>query len=353
MFRLRKRQSKHLFYAGILLACTTLISCKGPRFTYTTITDSAGTQNLGADVVSPTTSAPADGFPVILLIHGGGWDSKTLYDDGIDKTIERVAAAGYVGVTIDYRLTAERLNADGVVDINGTQTRNPWPAQIQDAKCAVRWIRANASNTEIFTQKINPGKIGVMGISSGGQMALMLGETANVSEFESDQCPYATSSEVQAVVAYAPLADVEGAWGTGSNLVRPMYQRLLSLLDQDELITTNFADLDPVTAEQLHSTSASQFVTGNSTPVRLIHALNDILAFPQASSCYFDAVAATGRERSMLWFGKGGHLFDSGTRIPADQQMLNWFDQHLKGITTDLACTECVTPVPAQVACNH
>lgn len=336
-----------------LLVSAAIFGCnvKGPRFTYTTVVDDFGSQALGADVVTPETAAPEDGFPVVLMIHGGGWGSKTLYDDGISTTINTVAQAGYVGVTIDYRLAIERVNESNLIDPKGATTRNEWPAQIQDAKCAVRWIRAKANDTTIFPKKINPDKIGVLGISAGGQLALMLGETADVSAFENSNCEHNASSDVQAVVSYAALADVEGAWGTGQNLIRPMYQNLLSLWNSEQLITTNFNNLSPDVVDALNSASPSYFVGGNTTPVRLIHAINDILAPPAASSCFYNAAASANRDSSMLWFGTGGHLFDSGTRVHADAQMLNWFDKHLKGVKSELACTACVTPTPAQIAC--
>lgn len=335
----------------IFLSIFVLTSCKGPRFTYATFTDVAGEQSLGADVVTPEITPPDEGFPVVLLIHGGGWSSKGLYDDGIGTTINRLAAAGYTGVTINYRLTSQRVNESGELDDTGTITRNQWPAQLEDAKCAVRWIRANANDTAIFPQKINPAKIGVMGISAGGQIALMLGETGHAQQYENAQCPHAATSEVQAVVSYAGLADAESAWGTTQNLIRPMYQRLLSLWSEPDLLKTGFSALDDGVAAKIHGASPSHFVAGNTTPVRLIHAIDDILVPPSSSSCFYNALATTGRERSVLWFAKGGHLFNENTREHADKQMIDWFDLYLKGIAGNLPCIECTVPEEDIIRC--
>ena len=74
----------------------------------------------------------------------------------------------YAVVSVDYRTTAEAH----------------WPAQLDDAKAAIRWIRANAER-----YGLDPDHIGVMGRGSGGLLALMLGTTGDVREREGMSAP--------------------------------------------------------------------------------------------------------------------------------------------------------------------
>ena len=97
------------------------------------------------DLARPTAKS-AEPRPAIVFIHGGGWrggDKRrgTFLNGALDY-----AAKGYVCVTLNYRLLAEA----------------PFPACIEDCKCAVRWLRANAQK-----YNIDPDRIGGYGNSAG------------------------------------------------------------------------------------------------------------------------------------------------------------------------------------------
>jgi acetyl esterase/lipase len=114
----------------------------------------------------------------IVVIHGGSWA-------GYDKTIlapvsQFLQKHGFVVFSINYRLAH-----DG---------HNTWPAQLDDAQRAVRWIRAHAQQ-----YNIDPDHVGAFGHSSGAQMASMLGEILETRD-NSDPALAAYSSHVQAVV---------------------------------------------------------------------------------------------------------------------------------------------------------
>jgi len=132
--------------------------------------------------------APEKALPAIIIIHGGGWS-------GGDRTANllgtyRFAENGYVSASIEYRLSPQAQ----------------WPAQIQDCKCAVRYLRANAAKYHI-----DPDHIGVLGDSAGGHLVAMLGVTENVPEFEGDGGSSGVSSAVQAVCDMFGPADLV-AW---------------------------------------------------------------------------------------------------------------------------------------------
>ena len=127
---------------------------------------------------------PKGKMPVIVWIHGGGFTggSKT---SGYSR-LERFVQRGYLGITIDYRFATEK----------------PFPTQLQDCKCAIRFLRAHAKD-----YNLDPDHIGVWGGSAGGNLVAMLGVTGGLKEFEGDSGWEGQSSRVQAVVDYFGMTD--------------------------------------------------------------------------------------------------------------------------------------------------
>ncbi len=117
--------------------------------------------------------------PGLIFIHGGAWK-------GGEREIYHLytynfAQQGYAAATISYRLSDQAK----------------FPAAVQDAKCAVRWMRANAE-----TYGIDPDNIAVIGGSAGGHLAMMVGYSAGVPELEGEGGNPDVSSAVQAVVNF-------------------------------------------------------------------------------------------------------------------------------------------------------
>ena len=104
-----------------------------------------------------------EALPAIVCIHGGGWfkgERRSMI-----PLAQTLASKGFVTVAISYRLSGEAK----------------FPAAIQDAKAAVRWLRANAG-----TYGIEADKIGVTGLSAGGHLAALLATSGGVAELEGD-----------------------------------------------------------------------------------------------------------------------------------------------------------------------
>ncbi|MBL6991251.1 MAG: alpha/beta hydrolase [Bacteriovoracaceae bacterium] len=118
--------------------------------------------------------------PAIVFIHGGFWmgGSKTQFTNAI----EIAAKNGFAAITINYRLSSPFF-----------AFKNLFPAALTDAKCSVRWLRANAHK-----YNINPHKIGAAGFSAGGNLALMIGNTEG--QFEGNGGHQNQSSIVKAIV---------------------------------------------------------------------------------------------------------------------------------------------------------
>ena len=148
-------------------------------------------------------------LPVIVWIHGGGWRSGGK---------ERCPAAalvpdGYAVASIDYRLTSGA----------------PFPAQIEDCKAAVRWLRANAS-----TYHLDPDRIGAWGMSAGGHLAALLGVSGGVPELEGNGDNMQYSSRVQAVCDVAGPADLPALTDVGPKRMSAIEELLGGPIEKDK-----------------------------------------------------------------------------------------------------------------------
>jgi acetyl esterase/lipase len=114
--------------------------------------------------------------PLIIMIHGGAFRMGS--KDGEDPT--DFLAKGFAVAAINYRLSQHAV----------------FPAQIQDCKAAVRWLRAHAAQ-----YGLNPDRFGAFGASAGGHLATMLGTTGETKVFETGE-NLSVSSRVQAVVDF-------------------------------------------------------------------------------------------------------------------------------------------------------
>jgi acetyl esterase/lipase len=115
-------------------------------------------------------------LPLIISIHGGAWRAGSK-DMGAPLDY---LSRGYAVVSINYRLSQHAI----------------FPAQIEDCKAAVRWLRANAAK-----YSLDADHFAAWGGSAGGHLAALLGTTGAVKEFDVGENP-GVSSRVQAVVDY-------------------------------------------------------------------------------------------------------------------------------------------------------
>ncbi|MBI5094075.1 MAG: alpha/beta hydrolase [Candidatus Hydrogenedentes bacterium] len=159
-----------------------------------------GEHPLRADIYMPRNMKKP--VPALIFIHGGGWKSGGKTDYGV--YLVSYAKKGYVTVGISYRFSNEA----------------PFPAALEDVKCAVRWLRANAA-----TYHVNPDQIGVIGGSAGGYLVLMLGYTSDVTEFEGGGGNAGVSSKVQAVVDFYGPADLTTPFAQQAGVVKDFLKK--------------------------------------------------------------------------------------------------------------------------------
>jgi acetyl esterase len=138
--------------------------------------NSAG-RMLMARIYQPKGSGP---FPTVLDLHGGAWNGKNrLAEEPMDRAL---AASGLLVVAVDMTLAPEA----------------PYPACVQDANYAVRWLKANAA-----TWNGDTSKIGVYASSSGGHVAELLAMRPRDPRYSS--IPLAAAPNVDASVAYVAM----------------------------------------------------------------------------------------------------------------------------------------------------
>ena len=135
---------------------------------------------LMARIYQPTGPGP---FPVMLDLHGGAWNAKNrTAEEPMDRAL---ASSGLLVVAIDMTLAPEA----------------PYPACVQDANYAVRWLKASASKW-----RGDGSKVGVYGSSSGGHVAELLAMRPRDPRYNAIPLPAgSTVPNVDASVAYVAM----------------------------------------------------------------------------------------------------------------------------------------------------
>lgn len=149
---------------------------------YTTLKNTPyGDRDLRLDIFSPKKLGK---YPALLMIHGGGWRSgnKSLQI----PMAQKMATLGYVTICVEYQLSMEA----------------PYPAAVYNIKSAIRWIRANAEEYGIDTEKI-----AISGCSAGGQLAMLIGFTNGVESKEGSHGNLDYSSNIQAIIDIDGVVD--------------------------------------------------------------------------------------------------------------------------------------------------
>jgi acetyl esterase/lipase len=149
-----------------------------------------GVRPLELDLYLPAGNGPA---PAVVFLHGGGWRLGSRRSGGPafpgPSLFEEAAQAGLAVASVDYRLSGEAV----------------WPAQLHDAKAAVRWLRARAAELAV-----DGSRVAAWGESAGGHLAALLGLTADDAGLEGDVGVTGPSSAVAAVAAWYAPTDLAG-----------------------------------------------------------------------------------------------------------------------------------------------
>jgi len=241
-----------------------------------------------AKVTEPTKlPGPA---PAVVYVHGGSWVSGNYNTGGflISGIGPALASKGFVVVAIDYRL--------------GPKAQ--WPDQIEDLKCAIRYLRANAR-----ALNLDPNEIGAWGQSAGGHLVDLLGTAGPGAGWDVGAYPH-ESSRVEAVVDMAGPTDLLTLGNQGASPV--VLKSFLSLLPKarPKKIRAELKEDSPVT-----------HVSPGDPPFMLLHSDNDEIVYPQQSQEFAWDLAANKVPFQFVMVQGGGHEFDQADESPDMSQI--------------------------------
>jgi acetyl esterase/lipase len=250
-------------------------------------------RTLLMDIALPRDGAKS-GRPALVYFHGGAWRSGSKAN-GV-PAICFYARHGFVAASAGYRLS-------------GTAQ---FPAQIEDCKCAVRFLRANAAEFGI-----DPARIGAMGSSAGGHLAALLALTAG-------RDVYAARGGWENFPDH--VAAVCDLYGVSDFLRMPPKQF------PDELSST--ARLFGGTLEELRDKYAEaspvNHAHADAPPFLLVHGDADDLVPPEQSAILFEALKIAGADATLHLVKGAGHGSLNVVNAEVRALILAFFERHLK-----------------------
>jgi len=234
----------------------------------------------------------ADGpLPVIVWVHGGAW----LGGSKDNPPALPLVRHGYAVASINYRLSQHA----------------PFPAQIEDCKAAIRWLRANAK-----TYNLDPAHIGVWGASAGGHLVALLGTAGGVKEWEARGGNADQSSRVQTVVDLFGPTDFTKMGGSHDRADSPE-AKLIGGAVQDN-------------KERAVKANPIAYVGKDAAPFLILHGDKDNTVPYGQSELLAEALHRAGVEvtlKKLEGAGHGGPAFNS----PENRRLIEkFFDKHLK-----------------------
>lgn len=222
-------------------------------------------------------------WPVVVQIYGGGWRSGAAGDN--EPLARALADAGYVVVAIDYRHAP----------------RWTWPAQLEDVRAALEWVRRHAGE-----YGGDSGRVALLGRSSGAQLALIGGITD-------------ATLPVRAIVAfYSPVNLIEGYRNPG----------FPDTLGIRELETSFIGGTPEEKPEAYRDASPLTYGDRPHPPVLLINGGRDRIVYPAYGAALHDRLRRSGTSVFLVipW---ANHAFDAVPFGPSAQLGLSSAERFL------------------------
>ena len=247
---------------------------------------------------------PDQPLPLVVYIHGGGWMGGSKQE--ARPVADALTSTGdYAVASINYRLIQDAV----------------WPAQLDDCKAAIRFLRARAGQ-----YGIDPDRIAVMGISAGGHLSALLGTTTGEKKTEGTLGAHRdTSTEVAAVVDIFGPTNFETFFGKDTDIVAMSRNnaaiRVLGMSDDDIRRNARLA-------------SPAHWVSKNDPPFLIVHGTRDDVVPISQSEELHEKLKANGVESHFIAVEGGGHGFSSDE---LNLRIRTFLDRHLRGGKGDLS----------------
>lgn len=273
---------------------------------YSQITSGRSNRQLKMTLLLPQTDGPK---PAIVYYPGGGF-TTAVHDKYIQMRMA-LAKAGFVVAAVEYRTVPDK-----------------YPALINDAKSAVRYLRAHAKQFNI-----DPNRIGVMGDSAGGYVSQMMGTTNGEDEFNvGEYTDY--SSDVQAAVTIYGISNLMNI-GEG-------YPEAIQKVHESPAVTEALLFYGPAFAEfagksilsnpeKAMDASPLGHVKANMPPFLIMHGSADNLVSPVQSEQLYKALIEKGNKVDYVVVEGAGHGDIYWYQPTVINKVVEWFKENLMG----------------------
>ncbi len=244
---------------------------------------------LTFDVFEP--SSEANGAAVVFMVSGG-WRSMW-----VPPLQTQALMAPYLNA--GYRVFAVR---------HGSSPRYSIAEAIEDVRLAIRKIRSDAKEFNI-----DPERIGVVGMSAGGHLTLMLATTGDDGDSSASNKVLRESSRIAAGVALVPPSDItDYVWSTPD--LHPRYRK--------------FPGLD-ITKDAAKAVSPLYFVTKDDAPCLIIVGGKDELVPAEQGEWIHEKMDKVGVTNRLIVYPDADHGLGTSMQ-PAIDESIKWFDEYLK-----------------------
>ena len=251
-----------------------------------------GHERQRLDLYQPPSS---DGLkPVIVWIHGGGWEAGSKSQCPAKIMVTK----GYVVASVGYRLSQDAV----------------FPAQIQDCKAAIRWLRAHAAEYQI-----DPNRIGVWGASAGGHLVALLGTTGHVHDFDVG-ANLNQSSCVQCVID----------WFGPTDFLHYGDLTPARLDNQKSPVTRLLGGTVMEKPELARRSSPIYYVKADAAPFLIMQGDKDPLVPLQQSASFHEALQKAHVPSILKIYPGAGHGGASFNSLESMKLMADFMDEHLR-----------------------
>ncbi len=256
-------------------------------------------QKLQLDMARPKEGGP---YPLVMLMHGGAWrygsradlsrNGRDANGKSLPSIIETVAAHGYVAVSVGYRLAP----------------KYKFPAQLEDARAALDFLRGNAKKYDI-----DPDRIAAGGFSAGSHLALLLGLDAPEGKGGNGGDPPPRLKAVISFFAPTDLSLYKASPGLESAYFVPVFGK------DGKIEEEVYKKASPIT-----------HVSGDDPPVLLVHGTLDFIVPIIHSERLYKKLKDAGVDAEMITVPGGGHGWGGATATKTTLDAIKFLDEHLK-----------------------
>ncbi len=235
--------------------------------------------------------------PVIIWVHGGSWR----YGDKKDTPATAFAQRGFAVASLNYRL----------ID------KAKFPAQIQDCKAAIRWLRAHAAE-----YNLDPDRFAAFGMSAGGHLVALLGVTNDDKQFDNVGGNEKYSSKVQCVCDWCGPTDLFTLQKQSEK-----EQTKLDWVGKDSPLRLFLGDSPEKVPQIGKQASPVTYVKAHEPPFLIMHGSKDqVVPFAQSQELY-DALKKENNDVQLITVKGGEHNFASAETLV---QAWNFFEEKMK-----------------------